>query len=133
MLAIFGRMFEICEWLIERGADFDLIEEGRIGIPLISAVATNRIPMAQLLISQCEPRCKNNNAAREGREDVARLLISSGIDVNRRNEHALQAVTVLHIALGTKHEDVSMLLIDSGMDTTAEDDDDVWTALSIAA
>lgn len=80
---------QIIEKLLEAGADPNEIGNGRGSeLPLISAVRGNK-------------------------EDLVRLLIDSGADVNQKGKYGN---TPLHVAIDCVYPDMVKLLIDSGAD-----------------
>ena len=70
-------------------------------------------------------------AARDGRLDIARILVSAGADVNQAEANK---VTPLVIAIANDHLDVANFLLDKGADVNAADywgRTPLWTALDI--
>jgi uncharacterized protein len=70
-------------------------------------------------------------AARDGRLDIARLLVSAGADVNQAEANK---VTPLLIAIANDHLDVANFLLDHGANVNAADywgRTPLWTALDV--
>jgi uncharacterized protein len=70
-------------------------------------------------------------AARDGRLDIARMLVGAGADVNQAEANK---VTPLLIALANDHLDVAHFLLDKGADVNAADywgRAPLWTALDV--
>jgi ankyrin repeat protein len=70
-------------------------------------------------------------AARDGRLDIARMLVSAGADVNQAEANK---ITPLLIAIANDHLDVAYLLLDKGAAVNASDywgRTPLWTALDV--
>ena len=68
-------------------------------------------------------------AAREGHEDVVKLLVSSGAEVNLQDE---DDYSPLHYACMEGHIAVATILLGSGANAKARADEDGFTPLHIA-
>lgn len=129
-VATFGRHVDVMDLLAEGGANVNASDRwGRT--PLHLAVAAKDAAATQLLLlrgAQVNSRnangCTPLNLAAEGSDEVVKLLISAGADVNvgcRHAEMKVEGITPLHSAVNSGNRVVVQVLLEAKASVDARD------------
>jgi hypothetical protein len=116
---------EVCEVLIEYGADVDAKTKDT-WTPLYYAARNGHREVCEILIRHgANVNAKSQygwtplySAARGGHEEVCEFLLESGAHVNAESK---KGWTALHIAAHEGHKEACKILIDNGADVNAKD------------
>ena len=123
---------EVAAFLIEKGADVNLTNSGKIS-PLLIAAALGHTEIARRLIQKgadVNVMTRDNFtplylAAAQGRLEIVRLLIEKGAKVNAKCE---KGQTALYIAAQNGHGEIVKLLLEKGADPSIANDDGLTPA-----
>lgn len=119
---------DICEFLLDQGADLNLQDSANLSYPLHAAASNNKEITEMLIVRGAfrHVNAKNRNgdtpllkSSSRGSFENSKILLENGANVNEKNMHGY---TPLHLAiLGTMFKDVCELLIEHGADVDAID------------
>ena len=126
---------EIARMLIDAGADINYVEQNNSArIPvLINAIAKSNVEMVKLLLSKgANPNCER--IFRDGRrysalrdsivqwpnDEITRLLIGAGADINYVEQNSNAKVPLLSIAIADSNIEMVKLLLSKGADPNCE-------------
>ncbi len=119
---------EIVEWLLSRGANPNVREDGEGCISLHLAACYGHVEVSRLLLQyKADNNAQGNNggtplhlASREGHFGVALLLLEHGTDMNAWDK---RRKTPLHHASDYGHLEVARILVEHGANIDAEDNE----------
>ena len=129
-LAEYWRHYDVIEWMLEHGADPDLVEEGGNTL-LIGAAIDNDVQRAQILLDHGASLEKANSdyetplgyACAYDAVDVVKLLCERGADVNGTEG---RGYSYLHGVRCAKQLEIESILISHGARVIEEEPKLVW-------
>lgn len=136
VLALDNGHFEIFKFLVERGADLEVVD-GDVETALHAAAVYHAPAAAELLVNHGANLESLNEdgetplhvACRRGTVDVVGLFLERGANVDARDHHMDN--TPLHAAAWEGHLGVAEMLVRAGADIDALDSE-AWTPLVVA-